>query len=137
MGPRHDTASIAAVLELSDKVLANFNDSKDTTIDFTLCAAGIAHLSNRLSLLGDEVEKEVPHLQRWHNNVEVLTAPGGPLDQYRQALESLQTEITNEHQLEHVEASAWKFEKDKITSILDMIESLRAQIDRALQTNLV
>ncbi|RYP19461.1 hypothetical protein DL767_009642 [Monosporascus sp. MG133] len=133
MEPLSATASIIAVLQLSAKVLAYLNDVKDAPKDRTQCAIEMLNLCSLLYQLRDHVEKGDP-TQPWYTAVQGLAVKNGPLDQFKQALETLQTKMTDGGRLKKAgEALVWKFKKEEVTSILDRMERLKSLVGIALQ----
>ena len=133
MDPLSVTASIIAVLQLSGKVLEYLNDVKDASNGRTQCALEMLNLCSLLYKLRDHVETGDPS-QPWYTAVRALTVPKGPLDQFKQALEALQTKIIDGGRLKKVgEALVWKFKKEEIAGILDRIERLKSLVEIALQ----
>lgn len=126
-------ASIIAVLQLSAKVLTYLNDVKDAPRDRTQCAVEILNLCSLLYKLRDHVEKGDP-MQPWYTAVQGLAVKNGPLDQFKQALETLQTKMTDGGRLKKAgEALVWKFKKEEVARILDRIERLKSLVEIALQ----
>ncbi|KAH8707190.1 ankyrin repeat domain-containing protein [Phaeosphaeriaceae sp. PMI808] len=133
MEPLSVTASIIAVLQLSAKVLGYLNDVKDAPKGRTQCAIEILNLNSLLYKLKDHVENR-DSKQPWHITVQDLAVKNGPLDQFKQALEILQSKIIDGGRLKKVsEALVWKFKKEEIASILDRIEHLKSLVEIALQ----
>lgn len=133
MDPLSVTASIIAVLQLLGKVLGYLNDVKDASKDRTQCALEMLNFCSLLYKLRDYVETGDPS-QLWYTAIAPLAAPNGPLDQFKQALEVLQTKMTDGGRLKKVgEALMWKFKKEEIDSILDRIERLKTLVEIALQ----
>lgn len=132
MDPLSVTASIIAVLQLSAKVLGYLNDVKDAPKGRTQCAIEILNLNSLLYKLNDHVEKRDSR-QPWYITVQDFAVENGPLDQFKQALETLQSKITDGGRLKKVgEALVWKFKKEEIASILDRIEHLKSLVEIAL-----
>ncbi|RMZ68355.1 ankyrin [Pyrenophora seminiperda CCB06] len=128
------TASIIAVLQLSGKVLEYLNDVKDASKDRTQCALELLNLCSLLHRLRHHVETGARSQQAWCTAVGALAVREGPLDQFKQALEELQTKITDGGRLRRVgEALVWKFKKEEIAGILDRIERLKSLVEIALQ----
>jgi hypothetical protein len=94
MDPLSVTASIIAILQLSWKVLAYLTEVKDAPKDRTQCAVEISNLCSLLSKLRDHVENGDP-TQLWYTAVQDFAVKNRPLDQFKQALETLQTKITD------------------------------------------
>jgi hypothetical protein len=78
----------------------------------------------------EEKDSEKP----WYTTVQALALKDGPLDQFKQALELLQTKMTEGGRLKKAgEALVWKLVKSEIASILDQIERLKILVQIALQ----
>ncbi|KAF2727038.1 hypothetical protein EJ04DRAFT_529760, partial [Polyplosphaeria fusca] len=122
MDPLSITASIIAVLQLSAKVLEYLNNVKDAPKDRTQCAIEMLNLCGLLYKLRDHVEQGDP-TQPWYLAIHDLAVKNGPLDQFKQALETLQTKMGAGNKFNKAgEALLWKFKKEEISSILDQIE---------------
>ncbi|KAF2804420.1 uncharacterized protein BDZ99DRAFT_491208 [Mytilinidion resinicola] len=123
MDPLSATASIIAILQLSAKVLEYLNDVKDASKDRAQCTIEVSNLQTLLF-----------SLQLWYTAVQALAVENGPLDQFKQALVTLQTKMTEGGRLKKAgEALIWKFKKEEIASILARIERLKLLIEIALQ----
>jgi phosphohistidine phosphatase SixA len=133
MEPLSVTASIIAVLQLSAKTLGYLINVKNAPKDRTQCATEVSNLFGLLLKLKDQVEQGDP-MQPWYTEAHALAVKNGPLDQVKQALETLQTKMTDGGRLRKVrEALKWKFEKEEIASILNQIERLKSLVEIVLQ----
>lgn len=133
MDPLSVTASIIALLQLSAKVLGYLYNVRDAPKARTQCAIEISNLNSLLSKLYDHIEDGDPR-QSWYITVQDLAVENGPFDQFKQALETLQSKITDCGRLKKAsEALVWKFKKEDIASILDRIERLKSLVEIALQ----
>lgn len=133
MDPLSVTASIIAVLQLSAKLLEYLNDVKDAPKSRTKCAIEMLNLCSLLYKLRDHVDNG-DSTQPWYIAVQDLAVKNGPLDQFKHALETLQTKITDGSRLKKVsQALVWKFEKEEISSILAQIERVKSLVQIALQ----
>ena len=133
MDPLSGTASIIAVLQLSAKVLGYLNDVKDASKDRAKCAVEASNIHSLLINLRFRLEEGGTDAT-WYTAVRALGVENGPLDQFKQALEALQTKMTDGGRLKKAgEAQVWKFKKDEIASILGRIERLKTLIEIALQ----
>ncbi|KAF2022679.1 hypothetical protein EK21DRAFT_105656 [Setomelanomma holmii] len=120
MDPLSATASVIAILQLSAKVLAYLND----------CAIEASNIHNLLTNLRFRLEEGHAH-QPWFNAVQALAVEHGPLDQFKQALETLQAKMTDGGRLKN--ALIWKFKKEEVDAILARMERLKTLIEIALQ----
>ncbi|KAI4087071.1 MAG: hypothetical protein L6R37_008361 [Teloschistes peruensis] len=133
MDPLSVAASIIAVLQLSAKVLSYLNDVNDTSKDRAQCAIEASNLHSLLSTLSFRLEGGDAS-QPWYIAVRALAVENGPLDQFKQALETLQAKMTDGGRLKKAgEALMWRFKKEDIASIMARMERLKTLIEIALQ----
>ena len=133
MDPLSATASIIAILQLSAEVLTYLNDVKDASKDHAQCAIEASNLHSLLVNLRFRLE-EGDASQPWYTTVRALAVENGPLDQFKQALETLQTKMTDGGRLKQAgRALIWKFKKEEIASILARMERLKSLVEIALQ----
>ncbi|KAF1935174.1 hypothetical protein EJ02DRAFT_416166, partial [Clathrospora elynae] len=133
MDPLSIAASIIAVLQLSAKVLAYLNDVKDASKERAKCAVEASNLHSLLLNLRFRLEEGIANTP-WYTAIRALAVDNGPLDQFKQALETLQTRMTDGGRLKKAsEALMWKFKKEEIAGILDRIERLKSLVEIALQ----
>jgi hypothetical protein len=133
MDPLSATASIIAILQLSGKVLSYLNDVKDASKDRARCAIEASNLHSLLVNLRFRLE-EGGASQPWYTAVRALALENGPLDQFKQALVTLQTKMTDGGRLKKAgEALRWKFKKEEIDGVLVRIERLKTLVEIALQ----
>jgi hypothetical protein len=133
MDPLSATASIIAVLQISSKVVGYLNDVKDAPKDRAKCAIEATNLNSLLTTLRFRLEEGGSNTS-WYTAVRALGVENGPLDQFKQALELLQNNMTGGGRLTKTcDALVWKFKKEEITSILGRMERLKTQIQLALQ----
>lgn len=138
MDPLSITASIIAVLQLTTKVLSYLNDVKDAPKDRMQCAIETSNVYNLLLNLQFRLEESTSRqgssVEPWYTAVRALAVEQGPLDQFKSALEALQTKLTDGRQRRKVgDALMWKFKKEDIVSILSRIERLKTLVEIALQ----
>jgi hypothetical protein len=127
------TASVIAILQLSAKVLSYLNDVKDTSKGRVQCAIEASNLHNLLTNLRFRLEQGHGH-QPWFSAVQALAVKNGPLDQFKQALETLRAKMTDGGQLKKArEALLWKFKKEEVDAILARMERLKTLVEIALQ----
>lgn len=132
MDPLSVTAGIIAVLQLSVKVLAYLNDVKDASKDRAHCAVEASNMHNLLVNLRFRLEDGGS--EPWYTAVRALAVENGPLDQFKHALETLQTRMTDGGRLKKAgEALMWKFKKEEVAGILNRMERLKSLVEIALQ----
>ncbi|KAF2787420.1 ankyrin, partial [Melanomma pulvis-pyrius CBS 109.77] len=130
MDPLSAIASVIAILQLSTKVLAYLNDVKDASKGHAQCAIEASNIHNLLTNLRSRLEEGHAH-QPWFNAVQTLAVENGPLDQFKQALETLQSKMTDGGRLKN--ALIWKFKKEEVDAILAQMERLKTLIQFVLQ----
>lgn len=130
MDPLSATASVISILQLSAKVLAYLNDVKDASKGQAQCAIEASNIHNLLTNLRFRLEEGHDH-QLWFNAVQALAVENGPLDQFKQALETLQAKMTDGGRLKN--ALIWKFKKEEVDAILAQMERLKTLTQIALQ----
>lgn len=124
---------MTAVLQLSAKVLSYLNDVKDAPKDRRECALETSNLYNLLLNLRFRPEGGDAS-QAWYVFVRGLAVENGPLDQFKQALETLQARMTGGGSLKKAgDALTWKFKKVEVKEILNRIERLKLLVEIALQ----
>lgn len=133
MDPLSVTASIISILQLSGKVLGYLNEVQGASKDRARCAVEVANLNSLLTTLRfclDDGDSSTP----WLAAVKDLGIQDGPLDQFKQALEQLQSTMTNGGKIRRAgEALMWKFKKEEIASIMARMERLKTLVGIALQ----
>lgn len=133
MEPLSATASVIAILQLSVKVLAYLNDVKGDSDGYRQCATEASNIHNLLTNLRFQLEEGHSH-EPWFNAVQALAVENGPLDQFKQALETLQTKMTGGGRRNQIgDALLWKFKKEEVVDILTRMERLKTLTEIALQ----
>ncbi|KAF2192220.1 hypothetical protein K469DRAFT_716724 [Zopfia rhizophila CBS 207.26] len=133
MDPLSATASVIAILQLSSKVVGYLTDVKDASKERAKCAVEASNLHSLLLNLRFRLEEGSADTP-WYTAVRALAVENGPLDQFKQALETLQTKMTDGGRLKKAgEALVWKFKKEEVASILDRMERLKSLVEIALQ----
>jgi hypothetical protein len=132
MDPLSVTASVIAILQLTGAVIGYLNDVKDAPKECQQCATEASNLQSLLINL-------LYHLNqghtgdRWYTAVRALNVENGPLDQYKQALEQLQTMVEIRDGVQKVKRRLlWKFSKEEVASIQARMERLKSLVSIAL-----
>jgi len=135
MDPLSATASVIAILQLSSKVVGYLTNVKDASRERKTCAVEVSNLHSLLLNLRFHLEGGSANTP-WHTAVRALAVENGPLDQFKQALETLQTRMTDGGRLKKTgDMLMWKFKKEEVASILDRIERLKTLVEIALQSD--
>ncbi|KAF2809676.1 uncharacterized protein BDZ99DRAFT_463452 [Mytilinidion resinicola] len=133
MDPLSVTASIIAILQLSNKIVGYLTDVKDASRERATCAVEVSNLHSLLLNLRFHLEEGNANTP-WHTAVRALAVENGPLDQFKQALEMLQTKMIGRGRIKKAgDMLVWKFKKEEIASILGQIERLKTLVEIALQ----
>ncbi|KFZ04599.1 hypothetical protein V502_10030, partial [Pseudogymnoascus sp. VKM F-4520 (FW-2644)] len=135
MDPLRVTASIIAIVQLTSVIIVCLNDVKGASKDRALCAIEILNVSSLLVTLMYRLD-EASSNDGWYMEVQALAAANGPINQYRSALEQLQSKLTSTASsgLKKVSSAlTWKFSKGEVTNILTRIERLKSLTQIALE----
>jgi hypothetical protein len=132
MDPLSITASIIAVLQATKEVISFLKETKDAAKDLVKAYDEAKSLVILLYELKDLVAGQDSHDQ-WLRTTSGLAVRGGPLDQYKKALEILLPKITG-HGLRKVgQVLAWKFSKEEVVALLSQIERIKSLVQIALE----
>ena len=135
MDPLSYTASFIAILQLSSKVLGYLNDVKDATKDCKQCTIEVANVHSLLTNLRFRLEEQKELRAQWYKATQDLAIHNGPLDQFKQALEQLESRLgRNKGRVRRVgNAIVWAFKKEEVANILARIERLKKLVMIALE----
>lgn len=132
MDPLSITASIVAVLQLTSVVIRCLTDVKNAPKECQQCTIEASNLQNLLISLRYRIEQEqIDH--PWFTAVRALSVENGPLDQYKQALEQLQSKIDVGGAQKIKAQLAWKFSNTEVAAILGRMERLKTLVNIALE----
>jgi hypothetical protein len=133
MDPLSITASIIALLQLTNTVIGYLSDVKDASTDRERCALEASNLYSLLLTLRFRLEEGRSN-EPWYAAALALGVENGPLDQYKHALEQLQTKITSGRGINKMgNTLLWKYIKEEVTSILSRMERLKTLVQIALE----
>ena len=128
-----DIASIIAVLQLTGEVIKYLKDIKDALKECRYCATKASDLHSILINLLYHLNQDQTG-DAWFTAVRNLNIENGPLDQYKQALEQLQSRVEIQHGIQKVKQRLlWKFSKEEVASILARMERLKSLVSIALE----
>ena len=129
------SASIIAVLQLTGAVIGYLNDVKDAPKECQQCTIEASNIQNLLINLRYRLEQGHAG-DPWFTAIRALNIENGPLDQYKQALEQLQSRAEIQDGVQKVKRRLlWKFGKEEITSILARMERLKSLVSFALEND--
>jgi hypothetical protein len=133
MDPISIAASIIAILELSRKVVDYLNSVKEAPKERKVCATEILTLYHLLLSLRRRLEEGTSG-ESWFTAVRSLAIKGGPLDQFKEALETLQDKLADKGPLKRIgDALSWRLVKEDVMSILNRIERIKSGVLIALE----
>ena len=135
MDPLSAVASVVAILQLSVKVIGYLIDVQVASKERALCAIEVANLNSLLTDLRFRLE-DADTTTPWYDATRKLGVENGPLDQFREALEELQSGMTGGGATKRLgNALMWKFKKEHVASILGRMERLKTLVQVALQND--
>lgn len=135
MDPLSISASIIAVVTLTSKIAEYLSDVKDASKDRKRFVLEISNVSNLLKNLIYHIEESSAQ-NEWLMAVKDLATSGGPIDQYKSALEQLDSKLPSAASsgLKKIgSAFTWTFNKEDISTILAGIERLKSLTQIALE----
>jgi hypothetical protein len=132
MDPLSITASIIAILQLTEKVGVCLRDAKDASKERSHFMTETSNLSRLLARLLSHVDNSSQ--DPWQTNLQELCEEDGLIYQYRIALEQLVDKISTGHGLRKLAKTLlWKYIKDDVELILSKVERLKSLVQIALQ----
>ena len=135
MDPLSVSASIVALLKLSSTVIGYLSDVKDGPREPQKLRLELCNILPILSILQDEAE-QAKSGGRWSSTLLSLDVPNGPIQQFRAALEELESKLSPIKGWTKVgKALTWPFEKKKTTEILGTIERQKLLFTLARQND--
>jgi hypothetical protein len=125
-------AGIIAVLQATKEVISYLKETKDAPKELTKVYEEARSLVILLHELKDLVAGQDSH-SPWLRTTSGLAVRGGPLDQYKKALEVLASKTTG-HGLRKIgQVLAWKFTKEEVITLLSQIERIKSLVQIALE----
>jgi hypothetical protein len=134
MDPLSIALGVIALLELTKKVIVYAKQTKDAPTDRTRVLREASSLVGLLIMLKEFMEDCDDSEDPWLQATSSLTAPDGPLQQYKLLLETVVAKITpSRGQRKLGRALAWMFSKEEITRLLSQIERVKSFVQIALE----
>ena len=136
MDPLSITASITALLQLTSTVIQYVNGVRGAAEDRGRILSELAGVNSILLILQDEADRAEQDDQ-WSSTFESLNRPGGPLEQFRMALERLSSKLApSATGLKKMgKAISWPFQKEEVKEILSSVERQKALLNLARQND--
>lgn len=131
------TASIIAILQLTTTLTGYINDVRHATTEQAKVAVEASHLYGLLTSLRFRMEA-VRSDDPWFNQVKMLGIHDGPLDQFKDVLETMVRQISVSRKRDQIKSAlTWKFTKSEVENALKRIERLKSLINCALAEDLL
>lgn len=125
--------SVIAVLQLSAVVLGYLNSVKNYSEECKHCTIEALNNHSLLTNLRFILESNKAYPE-WIASLRFLTVQNGPLDQFQQALETLQAKLTNGGRLKKMSgALVWKFKREEVRDIVCRMDRLKSLVTIALE----
>jgi hypothetical protein len=136
MDPLSMTASIIAVLQLTSTLTNYINEARNATAEQAKVAVEASNLYGLLIALRFRVE-EARSDDPWFNQVKLLGTGNGPLDQFKDILETMVNQLSTSRKRDQIKAALlWKFTKKEVENALARMERLKSLISCALTNDL-
>jgi len=130
-------ASLAQLIDVASKTLRFLNNIKNAPKDRAQVAQEASLLLALLTSLRYRLE-EADAQDCWVQGVLTLGMANGPLDQFKDALESLATRLHSSGTGKSVgKVLAWHFERKEIDELLGKMERLKSYIHLALEGDIL
>ena len=137
MDPLSITASVIAILQLTNSVVGYLNEVKDAPRECQECTVEASSLQSLLTNLRYRLEQSHAG-DPWYTAVRALNIENGPLDQYKKTLEQLRTRVDVKDEVKKLKRRlVWKFSKAEVAGILGRMERLKSLVIIALENDLL
>ena len=135
MDPLSVSASIAALLQLSSTVIGYLSDVRGGPRELQRLRLELCNILPILRILQDKAE-QAKSGGRWSSTLLSLDVPNGPIQQFRAALEQLESRLSPIKGWKKVgKALTWPFEKKETMGILGTIERQKLLFTLARQND--
>jgi len=126
-------ANIIQIVTATAQTIQFLNDVKDAPKDRAKIVKEAANLLGLLTSLQYRME-EATLQDTWYRRLLSLGGDGGPLDQYKQAMQNLAERLNPKSGINDLRKKLkWTLDKKHIKETLDQIERLKALMSLALQ----
>ncbi|KAL8991285.1 MAG: hypothetical protein Q9169_007902 [Polycauliona sp. 2 TL-2023] len=130
------TAGIIAILQLTSSVVDYLNDVHEAPRQRAQCAIEASNLFGILTRLKYRLETAGDN-EPWYTAIRTLAVDGGPLEQYKSALEQLLPKVEQGSGIRRMgDRLVWKFSKERVKDILSRMERLKSLVTLALGDDL-
>ena len=133
MDPLSITASVIAIVQLTGTIIQYLSDVENAPKECQKCTIEASNLLNLLVNVRYRLEQGEPS-DPCFTAVRALAVTNGPLDQYKHALEQLQSKVAPADGIHKIKrALVWKFSKPEVADILARMERLKSLIGLTLE----
>jgi hypothetical protein len=137
MDPLSLTGSIIAILQLTSTFTNYINNARNATKEQAQLAVEASNLYTSLTKLRFRVEGARSD-DPWFDQVRLLGAENGPLDQFKDVLETMVNELPSSRKRDQIKSVLlWKFTKKEVENALARMERLKSLISCALTNDLL
>jgi hypothetical protein len=137
MDPLSLTASIITILQLTSTFTNYVNNARNTTKEQAQLAVEASSLYTLLTKLRFRVEGARSD-DPWFDYVRLLGAENGPLDQFKDVLETMVNKLPSSTKRDQIKSVLlWKFTKKEVENALARMERLKSLINCALTNDLL
>lgn len=137
MDPLSLSASIIAVLEFTATLISYINEVKNASPEQAKVAIEASNLYSLLTTLRFRVN-EARGDGEWFNQVRLLGTENGPLDQFKDILETMVKQLSGSRKRDQIKSALlWKFTKKEVEDTLARMERLKSLINCALTNDLL
>ena len=137
MDPLSITASIIGILQLTKTLTGYLNSVRNATTEQQKVAIEASNLYGLLTSLRFRVEV-ARSADPWFQHVKLLGLENGPLDQLKDALETIVKKTSSSGKTGQIKSAlTWDCKKSEVDEALDRIERLKSLITYALNSDLL
>ena len=134
MDPLSISASIITILQLTGTVIQYLNTVKGAPKDRQRILSELCNVSSMLYVLEDQANQA--HGDAWSSTLLSLSAPNGPIEQFKTALKRLEDKLAPvEGWRKFGKTMAWPFQREEIEEILNVIERQKTLFNLAQQND--
>jgi hypothetical protein len=134
MDPLSIAGSVVSLLQLTGNIIEYLGNVKNAPKECALCRIEASNIQYLLISLQFHLEEGQASGDSWYDTMHALAAPKGPLEQYREALNQLQSKIKIETPTQNIiRRLVWNFTKTEVSQIFSRMERLKSLITLALE----
>ena len=135
MDPLSVTASLIAVLQVTNEIVKYLKDVKDAPKERQRYAEEASNIESLLRDLSSRLLRSSGD-EPWFSAVQILSVEGGILDQFHRELRDLKAKLLVRSGVKKLgDTLLWKFKKEEIASMMMKMERLSTNIKIALSSD--